>query len=252
MIERPFPFDGSDAGLSAAERAFRHVWRAISQGAIAPGELVTEEGLAAGLSISRTPLRDAVQRLEALGLLVREPARGLRVPPLDLDEMAQLSATREVLEGLLAAQAARRVAAGEADAAPLRAAHDRLARVMRIADADLTLAAGLDFHEALRRLADNRAAAACHQQVLLAFERYRHLARGAAERPEHVLAEHAAVVAAIEAGDAAAAERAMRRHIAAGRDIYASVLSKTLPRTGRPSPKTHGPIGFRRDPYETS
>ncbi|HEY4254298.1 MAG TPA: GntR family transcriptional regulator [Roseomonas sp.] len=225
-----FQIEGPEAGLSAAERAFRHVWRAISQGTIAPGELVTEEGLAAGLSISRTPLRDAVQRLEALGLLVREPARGLRVPPLSLDEMAQLSATREVLEGLLAAQAAGRVAAGEADPAPLRAAQDRLVRVARIGDADLTLAAGLDFHEALRRLAANRAAAACHQQVLLAFERYRHLARDTTERPERILAEHAAVVAAIVAGDAPAAERAMRRHIAAGRDLYTGVLSKTLPK----------------------
>lgn len=251
MIERLLHMEGSGAGLSAAERAFRHVWRAISQGAIAPGELVTEEGLAAGLSISRTPLRDAVQRLEALGLLVREPARGLRVPPFDLDEMLQLSATREVLEGLLAAEAARRVAAGQADAAPLRAAHDRLARVTPIGDADLALAVGLEFHEALRRLAGNRAAAICHRQVLLAFERYRHLARGAADRPEHILVEHAAVVAAIEAGDAAAAEQAMRRHIAAGREIYTSVLSKTLPRTGRPSPAQRSNPSKER-PHETS
>src|SRR4051812_31120347 len=219
MTDRLLQFDGSDVGLSASERAFRHIWRAISQGAIAPGELLTEEGLAATLSISRTPLRDAVQRLEALGLLVREPARGLRVPPLSFGEMTQLSETREVLEGLLAASAARRVAAGETEVAPLRAANERLARVVKIGDADLALDAGLDFHEALRRLAENRAATICHHQVLLAFERYRHLARGAAERPDRIVAEHAAVVAAIEAGDAAAAESAMRRHIAAGREL---------------------------------
>lgn len=228
MIDRMLQLDAQAPMLSAAERAFRHVWRAISQGAIAPGSLVTEEGLAASIAVSRTPLREAVSRLEALGLLVREAGRGLRVPPLSLREMEQLSATREVLEGLLAAEAARRVAAGEAEAAPLRAIHQRLSRIAGIGDADLSLAVGLDFHEALRRLADNRAAAAFHQQVLLAFERYRHLLHGARERPRRIVAEHADVVAAIEAGDPVAAEAAMRRHIAAGRTMYSRVLAKAL------------------------
>jgi DNA-binding GntR family transcriptional regulator len=217
------------ARLSAAERAFRHVWSAISRGDITPGTVVTEEGLAAGLAVSRTPLREAVQRLESLGLLLREPGRGLRVPPLSLREMAQLSATREVLEGLLAAEAARRVAAGQASAAPLRAVHERLKRVQQAGDAELALAVGLDFHEVLRRLADNRAAAGFHQQVLLSFERYRHLMRGASERPGRILEEHAAIVAAVEAGDGAEAEAAMRRHMAAARALYFDILSRTLP-----------------------
>ncbi|HEV7265816.1 MAG TPA: GntR family transcriptional regulator [Falsiroseomonas sp.] len=216
------------ARLSAAERAFRHVWRAISQGGIAPGSLVTEEGLAASIAVSRTPLREAVQRLEALGLLLREPGRGLRVPALSLREMEQLSVTREVLEGLLAAEAARRVAAGETAAAPLRAVHQRMCRIAEIGDADLSLAAGLDFHEVLRRLADNRAASAFHQQVLLAFERYRNLMHAARERPHRIVAEHAEVVDAIEAGDPVAAEAAMRRHIAAGRELYSALLGRTL------------------------
>ena len=226
--ERLLEAHGPAPRLSAAERAFRHVWSAVSRGAITSGTLVTEEGLAADISVSRTPLREAVQRLEALGLLVREPGRGLRVPPMSLREMTQLSATREVLEGLLAAEAARRVAGGAASPAPLRAVHERLTRIQALGDPDLALAAGLDFHEVLRRLADNRTAAAFHQQVLLSFERYRHLMRGVADRPGHIQAEHAEIVAVIEAGDAAAAEAAMRRHIAAGRELYHQVLSRTL------------------------
>jgi DNA-binding GntR family transcriptional regulator len=214
--------------LSAAERAFRHVWTSISRGTIRPGEIVTEEGLAAAVAVSRTPLREAVQRLEALGLLVREPGHGLRVPPMSLREMTHLSVTREVLEGLMAAEAARRVAAGEVSAAPLRSVQERLMRIQAIGDVDLSLAAGLDFHAVLSRMADNRAAAVCLQQVLLSFERYRHLMRDASERPGRILAEHAELVDAVEAGDPVQAEAAMRRHIAAGRALYQDVLSRTL------------------------
>lgn len=217
-----------DVRVNVSDRAFQHIWAAISRGGIKPGTLVTEQSLADSLSISRTPLRDAVQRLEALGLLVREPARGLRVPPMTVDEMEHLSATREVLEGLLAASVAERVAKGLANVGTLRAAHERQQRILKAGDAELALAAGLGFHEALRRLANNRTARVCHQQVMLTFERYRHLATEIAERPEQIASEHAAVIAAIEAGDPVTAEVAMRRHIAAGRSIYRSVLSTAL------------------------
>jgi DNA-binding GntR family transcriptional regulator len=217
-----------DLRVNASDRAFHNVWAAISRGGIAPGSLVTEQILADSMAISRTPMRDAVQRLEALGLLVREPARGLRVPPMTIEEMEDLSATREVLEGLLAASAAQRVAERKANPAPLRAAHERQKRILATGDAELALEAGLGFHETLRRMANNRSAMAYHQQVLLAFERYRHLATERAERPEQIASEHAAVIAAIEAGDPVTAEVAMRRHIAAGRALYRSVLKGAL------------------------
>ncbi|HEY4252279.1 MAG TPA: GntR family transcriptional regulator [Roseomonas sp.] len=213
---------------SAAEFAFQHVWRAISHGAIAPGSTVTEEGLAAGIFVSRTPLRDAIRRLETLGLLVREPSRGLRVAQLSMRDMLDLSMTREALEALFAASAAQRVARGEADPAQLRGIHERLRAVQAIGDADLALAVGIDFHEELRGLADNRPARLLHQQVLLAFERYRYLTRQAPTRSENVLAEHAAILEAVEAGDAEAAEARMRSHISAGRGLYTEVLPGLL------------------------
>lgn len=220
---------GSRASLSAAERAFRHVWGAVSRGTLAPGSLVTETSLAAEAAVSRTPLREAVQRLEALGQLVREPGRGLRVPPLSLREMLQLSATREVLEGLLAADAARRVAAGEVSVEPLRTVHDRLRRLLPLGDTDLSLSVSVEFHEVLRALSGNRTAAVCHEHVMLSFERYRQLVRGIGGRPHHIFKEHDEVISAIEAGDAPRAETAMREHIAQGRGMYLDLLNRKLP-----------------------
>jgi DNA-binding GntR family transcriptional regulator len=216
------------SGMTATEMVFRQLLGAITSGDLGADTVETEERLAARYKVSRTPLRDAVRRLEQLRLLIREPGRGLRVPPLSMEEMHDLSATREVLEGLLAASAADRVARGMADPARLRGIHARHMRVLGIGDAELTLAVGFDFHEELRRLSGNASAAACHEQVLLGFERYRHLARGVPERHGRIAEEHTEILASIEAGQAASAETAMRRHIAAGRAVYVSVLTATL------------------------
>lgn len=217
----------SPPGVTAAEVVFRRLLRAIISGELAPECLETEERLAARYEVSRTPLRDAIRRLEQLRLLQREP-RGLRIPPLSMEEMLDLSLTREVLEGLLAAASARRIAKGVASAARLRQIHVRHLQVQALGDAELTLSVGLDFHEELRRLAANHSTAACHEQVMLGFERYRHLASRVPQRPRLIGEEHSEILDAIEAGNAPAAEAAMRRHIAAGRDLYASVLSDML------------------------
>lgn len=220
--------DRASSGLTAAELVFRQLLNAITSGELAADAVETEERLASRYNVSRTPLRDAIRRLEQLRLFTREPGRGLRVPPLSMEEMHDLSATREVLEGLLASAAADRVARGLTDPRRLRDIHARHIRVLNIGDAELTLAVGYDFHEELRRLSGNASAAACHEQILLSFERYRHLARGVPERHGRIAEEHTDILAAIEAGQAQSAETAMRRHIAAGREIYVSVLSTTL------------------------
>jgi len=214
--------------MTAAELVFRQLLSAITSGELAPDAVETEERLAARYRVSRTPLRDAVRRLEQLRLLVREPARGLRVPPLSMREMHDLSATREVLEGLLASNAADRVGRGMARLDRLRDIHARHLRVLGINDPELALSVGFDFHEELRRLSGNESAATCHEQVLLGFDRYRHLARAVPERHDRIAAEHDEILAAIEAGHAQAAEIAMRRHIAAGRELYVDVLSRMI------------------------
>lgn len=220
--------DRMPSGMTAAELVFRQLLGAIIGGELPAGSIETEERLAARYKVSRTPLRDAVRRLEGLGLFVREPARGLRVPPLTMAEMHDLSATREVLEGLLASSAADRVARGLARVDRLRNIHARHMRVIGTGDPELMLAVGYDFHEELRRLSGNVSAAACHERVLLGFERYRHLARGVPERHGRIAEEHTEILAAIGAGQPGASETTMRRHIAAGRDVYIEVLSKTL------------------------
>ncbi|WCM91850.1 GntR family transcriptional regulator [Acidovorax sp. NCPPB 2350] len=187
----------------------------IFAGELAPGAFLDETALCERLAISRTPLREALKVLAAEGLLRHEPRRGCFVAEVterDLDEIFPVIA---LLEGRAAHEAT--VRAGRADVAALEVLHQRLrehAAAGRIAD---YYAANHAIHEAFIVLADNRWLA----QVIGDLRKILRLARlqqlHAPGRLPQSLAEHLAVFAALQRGDAEAAEQAMRCHLLAQR-----------------------------------
>ncbi|CAM3982883.1 GntR family transcriptional regulator [Paracidovorax anthurii] len=187
----------------------------IFAGELAPGAFLDETALCERLAISRTPLREALKVLAAEGLLRHEPRRGCFVAEVterDLDEIFPVIA---LLEGRAAHEAT--VRAGQADVAALEVLHQRLrehAAAGRIAD---YYAANHAIHEAFIVLADNRWLA----QVIGDLRKILRLARlqqlHAPGRLPQSLAEHLAVFAALQRGDAEAAEQAMRSHLLAQR-----------------------------------
>ncbi len=108
--------DRMGAGVrDLAREAYDRLRGAIQNGELAIGERVTEVGLATMLGISRTPVHEAIARLEADGLLTNEPRRGLVVTDLDHQQIVELYLMREVLEGAaarLAAHAASEIELG--------------------------------------------------------------------------------------------------------------------------------------------
>src|SRR6266850_8399395 len=115
---------------SRAEFVYESLRDAISDGRIAGGERVREEEVARNLGVSRTPVREALQRLQQRGLLVVGAGRGLVVAELRHDQVVELYAMREVLEGSAARFAAQR--ATEAEIAHLT----RLQRELRQTNKD--------------------------------------------------------------------------------------------------------------------
>lgn len=115
MLYPPQSDDGGSASnaRSASEWAFSVIFQKIVDGRLKAGQHVTEETLSRDVAVSRTPLRDAIRRLEMTGLLVRRQNRGLRVADLSLEEMIRLSLLREALEDLLVRHVTERYAAGE-------------------------------------------------------------------------------------------------------------------------------------------
>lgn len=188
----------------------------IFSGALAPGTFLDEVSLSQDLSISRTPLREALKVLTAEGLVRHEPRRGCfvnQVSEQDLDEIFPVIA---LLEGRCAFEAARN--ANEADFAALETLHKRLAahaKARRIQD---YYATNYAIHEALIALANNRWLA----QVIGDLRKILRLARlqslHAAGRLDQSLQEHLAVYAALKARDSEGAEAAMKTHLTRQRE----------------------------------
>jgi DNA-binding GntR family transcriptional regulator len=183
----------------------------IFAGELAPGSFVDEPALCAELSISRTPLREALKVLTAEGLLRHEPRRGCFVSEIterDLDEIFPVIA---LLEGRCAFEAANN--ASDADLAALEQLHDRLNRSAQARRINDYYDANFAIHEAIITLANNRWLA----QVIGDLRKIVKLARlqqlHAPGRLDQSLSEHMAVFAALKARDAEGAEAAMRTHL---------------------------------------
>lgn len=183
----------------------------IFEGALPAGAYVDEVALCTEWSISRTPLREALKVLAAEGLIRHEPRRGSFVSEVterDLDDIFPVIA---LLEGRCAFEAARKATAAEL--AALEALHLNLqahAAAGRIPD---YYATNYTIHEAIITLADNRwlAQSIADLRKILKLARLQQLR--APGRLEQSLSEHLAVFAAIRAGDADAADAAMRNHL---------------------------------------
>ncbi len=208
--------DLSDAqpGRSLAAQAYAQLREAIDGGVLKPGMRLREDDLAARMKMSRTPLREAVRRLEAEGFFSRD-SRTLVVATLDHRAVSELYAMREVLEGTAAAFAARHGSDGE-----IALLRDLQAMEGELLSQPQELARHNErFHSALYGAAHNRYLL----KALNALRDARALLGPSTlldrARAEAAHAEHEAIVTALEAGDASAADEAARRHIrAAGRE----------------------------------
>jgi DNA-binding GntR family transcriptional regulator len=183
----------------------------IFSGELAPGSFLYELALCAELSISRTPLREALKVLTAEGLLRHEPRRGCFVNQITEQDLDDIFPVIALLEGRCAFEAARN--ATDADLAALEQLHERLQRNAKAKRINEYYETNFAIHEAIILLANNRWLA----QVIGDLRKIVKLARlqqlHAPGRLEQSLSEHLAVYAALKAHDAEGAEAAMRTHL---------------------------------------
>jgi len=194
---------------SRADFVYESLRDAISDGRIATGERVREEEIARNLGVSRTPVREALQRLQQRGLLVVGAGRGLVVAQLTQHQVMQLYAMREILEGSAARFAAQH--ATETDIAILY----RLQRELANAEPDAMLLVTLNrrFHQAIYEAAHNQyllqTLNLLHDSLALLHNSTFRMPSRRSESDE----EHRRIVAAIERRDPDRAEQAARDHI---------------------------------------
>lgn len=194
---------------SRGEHAYRCLRDAIQSSQIKPGERVMEVEVAEWLKLSRTPVRDAIRRLENEGILVHEPRIGLVVATLDRQAVMELYVMREVLEGTAARLCARHASDMEvqnlidlvASERQLEGDHNALADHNR------------RFHDAIHRGAHNRylekSLAAVNDSMWLLGRPLMLLP----ERAKTALMEHSTLAEAIHRRDPEKAEEAARSHV---------------------------------------
>ncbi len=188
--------------------AYAMILEAIDSHAYVPGDRLVESELADRFGVSRTPIREALQRLETQGLLTRD-GRSLIVASLDHTQMAELYVVRGELEGLAARLAARHATPEE-----VGVLRDMLAKDQAyLDDPDAMSRANRRFHKQIHLASHNRFLV---QQLDLVHRSMALLATtsiAAEGRPQDTLAEHEVIVSAIENGDGDAAYQALRDHI---------------------------------------
>ncbi|MFT4211743.1 MAG: GntR family transcriptional regulator [Microbacterium sp.] len=197
---------------SQTELVYDRVRHGILELEILPGQRLSERGLEAEHGASRTPVRAALFRLEAEGLVVRD-ARAWQAAPIDLDEVAALSEHRAALESTAA-----RLACARADDADLAAFAASVPPEQDTGDQGEGLRRGNDFHLGLARLGGNPFVEAAIADAITRMARARWLELRSAAGRADAWHEHAAIVAAISRRDADGAAAAIEAHAAANLD----------------------------------
>jgi len=188
--------------------AYALLLEAIDVGIFKPGDRLVESDLAERFGVSRTPIREALQRLETQSMLTRD-GRSLIVASLDYNQLAELYVVRAELEGLAAQLAARHATPEEVGVLRDMVEEDRslLGQPAELARANRR------FHKQIHLASHNRFLV---QQLDLVHRSMALLATtslAAEGRDADALREHDAIVKAIEAQDGAAAAKALREHI---------------------------------------
>jgi DNA-binding GntR family transcriptional regulator len=211
MARRPVKSGGSIArggGVALGEAVFRSLCEALQAGSYRAGDRLREEEVAQRLKVSRTPVREALGRLAARGFVEPAAGRGLIVRSLDISEVLELYAMREIMEG-----AAARLAAEHASATEIDALRDLEQSLVAATDSSEMARLNRAFHEAICRAARNRYLDNASRELQDWIALLGPTTFTVTGRPSTSHREHQAIIDAISARDGDRAEQLARAHI---------------------------------------
>ncbi|CCN81436.1 putative Propionate catabolism operon transcriptional regulator of GntR family [Vibrio nigripulchritudo SFn27] len=202
---------------------------AIVEGQIAPGSKISEPELAKRFNVSRGPLREAIMRLEGLGLIERIPHVGARVIHISLTHLSELYAVREALEGMAARLAARYITDEEIEGlSQLLSTHsDHIEQVE--GSSYFHQHGDFDFHYRIIKASRNsKLVTLLCDELYHLLRMYRYQSPRSHSRPEQALEEHKFILKAIQNRDEELAEMLMRRHISCSRQLIEQQIQQEI------------------------
>lgn len=217
--------------MTATSQTLRdEIENSIVTGTLQPGDRLDEVQLAKRYGVSRTPIREALMQLGAIGLIEIRPRRGAVVAELGPERVFEMFEVMAELEAMAGALAARRHS--KSDETAILAALEQCRRAAASDDTDGYYYENETFHTAIY--------AASHsgflQEQCVALHRrlrpYRRLQLRVRNRMKASLAEHVEIVGAITAGDAEQARLLLRNHIAVQGDRFSDLIATLRNQTG--------------------
>lgn len=222
--------------VSGAQVVYEALRSRISSHDLAPGQRLHETELAASLSVSRTPLREALRMLLAEGLVHQLPTGGMVVAPLDADDVRELYVVRAALEGVVAREACGRLT------------RDQEQELGRLLD-QMRLLVGYQqevhrlgnlFHSTLLAASGNRWAEKLLEQLRGHLSRYQALSTRGEGRRHDAVEEHHQIFEALRRKEPDECERLMRAHVMAA---YTDALASPSALLGPSAPSGPPAVG---------
>ncbi len=214
----------SDARGLLRDEVYRRLREEILACRLKPGQEIREHDLAARFATSKSPVRDALARLEREGLVRVLPRQGYRVTPISLADARDIFRFRALLETACARAAAR--AATDQELAAL----GRFCRFSPRAFPGGFIAYNRAFHCALAALSGNRRLAAATRDMIEQMDRLVQVSVATMEgrNTAQLVREHAAIVGALRRRDGQRAARLLRAHVAAAERRVAAALGRLV------------------------
>jgi DNA-binding GntR family transcriptional regulator len=193
------------------QRVYEHLREEIMADRLPPGTELSEAALSKELSVSRGPIREAIGRLAAEGLVTVRPRRGAEVRAITAEELIDAYEVREALEVLAVRLAVPRVT--ESDLARLGQLVDSMAEHARDGAVDDFFAANVAFHELICELSGNEKLLQVHHHLAGEIGRFQTRTLALRGNLEGSVTEHRAILAAIRRRDAAEAADLTAAHV---------------------------------------
>ena len=208
--------------ISAADFAYQSIKEKILTADLKPEEPIVEEGLAEQLDISRTPLREALQRLEMEELVVRKLNGRLKVAPISVQEVEELFTIRSLLEGVVVSQAAK--SSTENHLRHLNRIMNMFEMAIESDDIDEVLYLGGQFHSYIYEMSGNKTAIKILYQLNDHIHRYRRFVPKNISNQQNSLIEHKEIIKCIKEQNSLKAKQAMESHIMNSLDMVIAAL----------------------------
>ncbi|HMM20795.1 MAG TPA: GntR family transcriptional regulator [Selenomonadales bacterium] len=184
---------------------------AIMNGTLTPGERLMEIQLAEDLGVSRTPVREAIRRLEMEGFLVMVPRRGTYVSDLSIKDLNEVFEIRTALDVLAAGLAAERITEEELE--QLERLLVQIGEYIDSGDVEKIVEADSQFHDILYQASRNDRLVGIINNLREQFTRFRSISMAYPGRLKNTLEEHRQLMEAIASHDPETAQRCAREHM---------------------------------------